>query len=238
MKPLVLIVEDEAPLVALLRYNLEKEGFAVAEATDGEEALLQIAERRPDAVLLDWMLPLVSGIEVCRQIRRAPATRSMPVIMLTARGEEGDRVRGLNSGADDYVVKPFSLSELVARLRAVIRRAQPNADEQILRYADVTMDLVAHRVSRGGKPVHLGPTEFRLLRHFLQHPRRVFSREQLLDQVWSQDAEIELRTVMSISGGCARRSTKPVREICCAPCGRSATPSTASAESGVRRAAA
>jgi two-component system, OmpR family, phosphate regulon response regulator PhoB len=195
MKPLVLIVEDEAPLVALLRYNLEKEGFAVAEATDGEEALLQIAERRPDAVLLDWMLPLVSGIEVCRQIRRAPATRSMPVIMLTARGEEGDRVRGLNSGADDYVVKPFSLSELVARLRAVIRRAQPNADEQSLRYADVTMDLVAHRVSRGGKPVHLGPTEFRLLRHFLHHPRRVFSREQLLDQVWSQDAEIELRTV-------------------------------------------
>jgi len=188
VKPLVLIVEDEAPLVALLRYNLEKEGFAVAEATDGEEALLQIAERRPDAVLLDWMLPLVSGIEVCRQIRRAPATRSMPVIMLTARGEEGDRVRGLNSGADDYVVKPFSLSELVARLRAVIRRAQPNADEQVLRYADVTMDLVAHRVSRGGKPVHLGPTEFRLLRHFLQHPRRVFSREQLLDQVWSQDA--------------------------------------------------
>jgi two-component system phosphate regulon response regulator PhoB len=195
VKPLVLIVEDEAPLVALLRYNLEKEGFAVAEAADGEEALLQIAERRPDAVLLDWMLPLVSGIEVCRQIRRAPSTRSMPVIMLTARGEEGDRVRGLNSGADDYVVKPFSLSELVARLRAVIRRAQPNADEQMLRYADVTMDLVAHRVSRAGKPVHLGPTEFRLLRHFLQYPRRVFSREQLLDQVWSQDAEIELRTV-------------------------------------------
>jgi len=195
VKPLVLIVEDEAPLVALLRYNLEKEGFAVAEAADGEEALLQIAERKPDAVLLDWMLPLVSGIEVCRQIRRAPATRSMPVIMLTARGEEEDRVRGLNSGADDYVVKPFSLSELVARLRAVIRRAQPNADEQILHYADVTMDLVAHRVSRAGKPVHLGPTEFRLLRHFLQSPQRVFSREQLLDQVWSQDAEIELRTV-------------------------------------------
>jgi len=195
VKPLVLVVEDEAPLVTLLRYNLEKEGFAVAEAADGEEALLRIAEQKPDAVLLDWMLPLLSGIEVCRQIRRAPATRSLPVIMLTARGEEGDRVRGLNSGADDYVVKPFSLSELVARLRAVIRRAQPNADEQILRYADVTMDLVAHRVSRGGKPVHLGPTEFRLLRHFLRHPRRVFSREQLLDQVWSQDAEIELRTV-------------------------------------------
>ena len=195
MKPLVLVVEDEAPLVTLLRYNLEKEGFAVAEAADGEEALLRIAEQKPDAVLLDWMLPLLSGIEVCRQIRRAPATRSLPVIMLTARGEEGDRVRGLNSGADDYVVKPFSLGELVARLRAVIRRAQPNAGEDVLRYADVTMDLVAHRVSRAGDPVHLGPTEFRLLRHFLQHPARVFSREQLLDRIWGQYAEVELRTV-------------------------------------------
>jgi len=195
VKPLVLVVEDEAPLVTLLRYNLEKEGFAVAEASDGEEALLRIAEQKPDAVLLDWMLPLLSGIEVCRQIRRAPATRTLPVIMLTARGEEGDRVRGLNSGADDYVVKPFSLGELVARLRAVIRRAQPSAAEEVLRYADVTMDLVAHRVSRAGKPVHLGPTEFRLLRHFLQYPARVFSRGQLLDRVWGQDAEIELRTV-------------------------------------------
>jgi two-component system phosphate regulon response regulator PhoB len=195
VKPLVLVVEDEAPLVTLLRYNLEKEGFAVAEAADGEEALLRIAEQKPDAVLLDWMLPLLSGIEVCRQIRRAPATRSLPVIMLTARGEEGDRVRGLNSGADDYVVKPFSLGELVARLRAVIRRAQPNAGEDVLRYADVTMDLVAHRVSRAGKPVHLGPTEFRLLRHFLQNPARVFSREQLLDRIWGHYAEVELRTV-------------------------------------------
>ena len=195
MKPLVLVVEDEAPLVTLLRYNLEKEGFAVAEAADGEEALLRIAEQKPDAVLLDWMLPLLSGIEVCRQIRRAPATRSLPVIMLTARGEEGDRVRGLNSGADDYVVKPFSLGELVARLRAVIRRAQPNAGEDVLRYADVTMDLVAHRVSRAGQPVHLGPTEFRLLRHFLQNPARVFSREQLLDRIWGHYVEVELRTV-------------------------------------------
>jgi two-component system phosphate regulon response regulator PhoB len=195
VKPLVLVVEDEAPLVTLLRYNLEKEGFAVAEAADGEEALLRIAEHKPDAVLLDWMLPLLSGIEVCRQIRRAPATRSLPVIMLTARGEEGDRVRGLNSGADDYVVKPFSLGELVARLRAVIRRAQPNAGEDVLRYADVTMDLVAHRVSRAGEPVHLGPTEFRLLRHFLQNPARVFSREQLLDRIWGHYAEVELRTV-------------------------------------------
>jgi two-component system, OmpR family, phosphate regulon response regulator PhoB len=195
VKPLVLVVEDEAPLVTLLRYNLEKEGFAVAEAADGEEALLRIAEQKPDAVLLDWMLPLLSGIEVCRQIRRAPATRSLPVIMLTARGEEGDRVRGLNSGADDYVVKPFSLGELVARLRAVIRRAQPNAGEEVLRYADVTMDLVAHRVSRAGQPVHLGPTEFRLLRHFLQNPARVFSCEQLLDRIWGHYAEVELRTV-------------------------------------------
>jgi len=195
MKPRVLIVEDEAPLVTMLRYNLEREGFAVDEATDGEEALLRIAEQRPDAVLLDWMLPLVSGLEVCRRIRRVPATRSLPVIMLTARGEEGDRIRGLDSGADDYVVKPFSPSELVARLRAVIRRAQPSAAANVLRYADVEMDLTAYRVSRAGRPVHLGPTEFRLLRHFLQHPSRVFSREQLLDRVWGHESEVEMRTV-------------------------------------------
>ncbi len=195
MKPLVLIVEDEAPLVTMLRYNLEREGFAVEEAADGEEALLRIAEHRPDAVLLDWMLPLVSGLEVCRQLRRAPNTRSLPVIMLTARGEEGDRIRGLDSGADDYVIKPFSPSELVARLRAVIRRAQPSAAENLLRYADVAMDLPAHRVTRDGHPVHLGPTEYRLLYHFLQHPGRVFSREQLLDRVWGHDSDIEMRTV-------------------------------------------
>jgi two-component system phosphate regulon response regulator PhoB len=167
----------------------------VAEASDGEEALLSIAERKPDAVLLDWMLPAVSGIEVCRQIRRATATRVMPIIMLTARTDEADRIRGLNSGADDYVVKPFSPSELVARLRAVIRRAQPSMAEDVLRYADLAMDLVAHRVSRADQPIHLGPTEFRLLRHFLQHPGRVFSREQLLDRVWGEDAELEMRTV-------------------------------------------
>jgi two-component system phosphate regulon response regulator PhoB len=195
VKPLVLIVEDEAPLVTLLRYNLEQEGFEVAEAVDGEEALLRIAEAKPDAVLLDWMLPNVSGIEVCRQLRRAPSTRAVPIIMLTARGEETDRVRGLNSGADDYVVKPFSPSELIARLRAVIRRAQPSAGEDVLRYEDLTMDLVAHRVTRNGSAIHLGPTEFRLLRHFLQYPGRVFSREQLLDRVWGQDTEVEIRTV-------------------------------------------
>ena len=195
MKPLVLIVEDEAPLVTLLRYNLEKEGFAVCSAGDGEEALLQIAENKPDAVLLDWMLPLVSGLEVCRQIRRSPSSRSLPIILLTARGEEADRVRGLDSGADDYIVKPFSPSELVARLRAVIRRAQPSAADDTLHYADVAMDLAAHRVSRAGRPVHLGPTEFRLLHHFLLYPGRVFSREHLLDRVWGPHAEVEMRTV-------------------------------------------
>jgi len=195
LKPLVLIVEDEAALVTMLRYNLEREGFAVCAASDGEEALVQIAERKPDVVLLDWMLPLVSGIEVCRQIRRAPASRTLPIVMLTARGEEGDRIRGLNSGADDYVVKPFSPAELIARLRAVIRRAQPTSAEEVLRFADLALDLVAHRVSRGGRPIHLGPTEFRLLRFLMQHPGRVFSREQLLDQVWGHDVYVEARTV-------------------------------------------
>ena len=195
MKPHVLIIEDEAPLVAMLRYNLEKEGFEVSEAGDGEEALLRIAEEKPDVVLLDWMLPLVSGLEVCRQIRRAPSSRSLPIILLTARGEEADRVRGLDSGADDYVVKPFSPSELIARLRAVMRRARPAATEEVLRFADVAMDLAAYRVSRSGRPIHLGPTEFRLLRHLLQNPGRVFTREQLLDAVWGHDVYVEARTV-------------------------------------------
>jgi two-component system, OmpR family, phosphate regulon response regulator PhoB len=195
MKPLVLIVEDEAPLVTMLRYNLEKEGFEVAEACDGEEALAKINERKPDAVLLDWMLPLVSGIEVCRQIRRSPKMRGLPVIMLTARGAEGDRVRGLDSGADDYVVKPFSPSELVARLRAVMRRSQPATNGETLRFADISMDLSAHRVARNGRVLHLGPTEYRLLRFFMQHPGRVFSREQLLDGVWGHDVYVEPRTV-------------------------------------------
>lgn len=195
MKQRVLIVEDEAALVDLLRYNLENEGFDVDQAGDGDEALLRIAEHPPDAILLDWMLPMVSGLEVCRRLRRGPQTRSLPIIMLTARGEEGDRIRGLNSGADDYVVKPFSPSELVARLRAVMRRAGGSAAEDVLRFADVEMDPVAHRVARAGKPIHLGPTEYRLLQHFMQNPGRVFSREQLLDRVWGHDAEVELRTV-------------------------------------------
>lgn len=195
MKPLILIVEDEAPIVTLLRYNLEREGFRVIEAGDGEEALLLATERKPDLVLLDWMLPLLSGIEVCRRLRRSSDGKNTPIIMLTARGEEGDRVRGLNSGADDYVTKPFSPSELIARVRAVLRRARPSTEEETLRYGDLLMDLAAHRVKRSSRDIHLGPTEFRLLRHFLEHPGRVFSREQLLDTVWGPDVYVEPRTV-------------------------------------------
>jgi len=195
MKPRILIVEDEAALVTLLRYNLESEGFDVDVAMDGEEAILLCQENKPDLVVLDWMLPLLSGVEVCRRLRRAPETKALPIIILTARGEEGDRVRGLNAGADDYVTKPFSPVELVARIRAVMRRARPGADAEVLRFADLEMDLAAHRVRRGDRDVRLGPTEFRLLRHFLENPGRVFSREQLLDRVWGPDVYVEPRTV-------------------------------------------
>jgi two-component system, OmpR family, phosphate regulon response regulator PhoB len=195
LKPLVLIVEDEADLVTLLKYNLEKENFRTLSAGDGEEALLLASEQVPSLVLLDWMLPLMSGLEVCRQMRRNPKTRDIPIIMLTARGEEADKVRGLNSGADDYIAKPFSPTELVARMRAVLRRSSPGLAEELLSFGDVILDLAAHRVRRQGRDVHLGPTEFRLLRHFMQHPGRVFSREQLLDLVWGHDVYVEPRTV-------------------------------------------
>ena len=194
-RPTILIVEDEPALVTLLQYNFEAAGYAVATAGDGEEALVQIAERRPDLVVLDWMLPAVSGIEVCRQLRRKAETRDLPIVMLTARGEEGDRVRGLESGADDYVTKPFSPAELVARVRAVLRRSRPALSQEVLAYADLSMDLATHRVSRGGRQLHLGPTEFRLLRYFMEHPARVFAREQLLDAVWGHDVYVEPRTV-------------------------------------------
>jgi len=193
--PLILVVEDEAALVTLLRYNLEREGFRVAEARDGEEALLMAREQKPDLVILDWMLPLLSGLEVCRQLRRGPDTRSVPIIMLTARGEEGDKLRGLDSGADDYVTKPFSPSELIARIRAALRRARPAMNGESLQFEDLTMDLAAHRVRRRGRDIHLGPTEFRLLRYLMEHQGRVFSREQLLDMVWGQDVYVEPRTV-------------------------------------------
>ncbi len=195
MQPYILVMEDEDALSTLLQYNLEKEGYEVAVAQDGEEGWLMIEERQPDLVLLDWMLPKLSGIEVCRRIRSKSETRNLPVIMLTARGEETDRVRGLDTGADDYMTKPFSMTELTARMRAVLRRIRPGLADDRVNHADIIMDRVAHRVSRAGKEIHLGPTEFRLLDHFLKHPGRVFSREQLLDAVWGSDVYVEARTV-------------------------------------------
>ncbi len=195
MKPLILIVEDEAALVTMLRYNLEKEGYRVCDAGDGEEALTMVAERKPDLVVLDWMLPSLSGIEVCRQLRRKPTTRELPIIMLTARGEEGDKIRGLNTGADDYMTKPFSLPELMARVRALLRRVQPMPQKGLLTYGDLSLDQAAHRVTRSERAIHLGPTEFRLLQFFLQHPGNVFSREELLNAVWGPDIYVEPRTV-------------------------------------------
>lgn len=195
MQPNILIVEDETALVELLTYNLEKAGFRTAVARDGDEAMLAVEEARPDLVLLDWMLPYVSGIEICRRLRRNTDTRDLPIILLTARGEEGDRVRGLEAGADDYVVKPFSPSELIARVRAVMRRTRPAFDKEVLSYSDILMDNATHRVTRSDRPIALGPTEYRLLRFLLEHPGRVYSREQLLDSVWGRDADVELRTV-------------------------------------------
>ena len=193
--PTILVVEDEAALVTMLRYNLEKQGFRVEEAGDGEEALVRIVEAKPDLVLLDWMLPSLSGIEVCRQIRRRSTTRDLPIIMLTARTEDQDLVRGLNTGADDYITKPFSTEALLARIRALLRRATPAMDRGNLSFHDIAMDLASHRVTRAGCAVHLGPTEYRLLEFLLLHPRRVFSREELLDAVWGQDIHVEPRTV-------------------------------------------
>ena len=191
----ILIVEDESALSTLLSYNLEKEGFAVTIAADGEQAVQALAENPPDLVLLDWMLPHLSGIEICRRIRRDPATSGLPVIMLTARGEEADRIRGLETGADDYVTKPFSPAELVARVRALLRRARPTAGADELAAGDIVMDLAAYRVRIAGADVELGPTEFRLLRHFMEHPGRVYSRDQILDAVWGRDINVEDRTV-------------------------------------------
>jgi two-component system phosphate regulon response regulator PhoB len=194
-KPLVLIVEDEAALMTMLRYNLEKQGFRVEEAGDGEEALTRINELKPDMVLLDWMLPHLSGIEVCRQLRRRPATRELPVIMITARSEDQDAVRGLNTGADDYVTKPFSTEALVARMRALMRRSNTVPAKGELRFHDIVLDLGAHRISRNGRPLHLGPTEYRLMEFLMQRPRRVFSREELLDAIWGPSIHVEPRTV-------------------------------------------
>ena len=195
MTPHVLVVEDEDALSALLQYNLDKEGYQVSVAADGEEALVVVDETPPDLIVLDWMLPKVSGVEVCRRLRARPETRNMPIIMLTARGEESDRIRGLDTGADDYIVKPFSMHELAARIRAVLRRIRPGLADDRLHHGDIVVDRVAHRVRRANLEIHLGPTEFRLLDYLMQHPGRVFSREQLLDAVWGSDVYVEARKV-------------------------------------------
>jgi two-component system phosphate regulon response regulator PhoB len=193
--PHVLVVEDEEALGQLLKYNLEKEGYRVSVATDGEEAMVIADETGPDLVILDWMLPKAPGIEVCRRLRAKQETRNTPIVMLTARSEETDRVRGLDIGADDYITKPFAMGELLARLRAVMRRIRPGLADDKITCGDIVMDRVSHRVKRSGREVHLGPTEFRILDHLMQHPGRVFSREQLLDAVWGSDVYVEARTV-------------------------------------------
>ena len=200
-KPALLLVEDDRALADLLMWHFDREGYDVVRTGDGDEALLLAEERTPDLVILDWMIEGVSGIEVCRRLRRREETAHVPIIMLTARGEESDRIRGLETGADDYVTKPFSPRELIARVGAVLRRVRPALAGKQLAYDDIEMDVGAHRVRRGGRIIQLGPTEFRLLRHFLQHPGlmenpgRVFSRERLLDAVWPRDRDIDARTV-------------------------------------------
>ena len=191
----ILLVEDEEALAALLDYNLGREGFAVRVAGDGDEAMTAIEEEQPDLVLLDWMLPGLSGIEICRRIRAKPELGDMPVIMLTARGEEADRIRGLDTGADDYLTKPFSVPELIARVRALLRRARPMISSEVATFGDLVLDRETRRVHRADREVRLGPTEFRLLDCLLQRPGRVYSREQLLDMVWGRDVYIEARTV-------------------------------------------
>ncbi|HVZ98905.1 MAG TPA: phosphate regulon transcriptional regulator PhoB [Caulobacterales bacterium] len=208
----VLVVEDEEALAQLLKYNLEKEGYRVSLAQDGEEALVVADETKPDLVLLDWMLPKQPGIEVCRRLRARQETRNTPIVMLTARDEENDRIRGLDTGADDYVLKPFSMVELLARLRAVMRRIRPGLADDKLRVGDIVMDRVAHRVRRGPREVHLGPTEFKILDHLMQYPGRVFSREQLLDAVWGSDVYVEARTV-DVHIGRLRKALNEAPEI-------------------------
>ena len=191
----LLLVEDDRPLAELVRFHFDRAGYDVTRTGDGEEALILAEEVRPDLIILDWMIEGISGIEVCRRLRRRPATANLPIIMLTARGEESDRIRGLETGADDYLTKPFSPKELIARASAVMRRVRPALAAEALDYGGIEMDLAAHRVRRHGKAIQLGPTEYRLLRHFLENPGRVFSREQLLEAVWQHSEDIELRTV-------------------------------------------
>jgi two-component system phosphate regulon response regulator PhoB len=208
----ILIVEDEEPLTMLLRYNLEAAGYVVDSAARGDEAELKLRETTPDLIVLDWMLPGLSGIELCRRLRARTATAQLPIIMLTARGEETDRVRGLATGADDYIVKPFSVPELLARVSALLRRAKPERVNAILSAGDITLDRERRRVLRGNDEVELGPTEFRLLEYLMQSPGRVFSREQLLDGVWGSDVYIDERTV-DVHVGRLRKALSPGREV-------------------------
>jgi two-component system, OmpR family, phosphate regulon response regulator PhoB len=195
MNPRILIVEDEEALTLLLRYNLEAAGYDIESVARGDDADLRLREAIPDLVILDWMLPGVSGIELCRRLRSRPETRQLPIVMLTARGEESERVRGLSTGADDYVVKPFSVPELLARVQALLRRASPERVADVLGFGDIAIDREKKRVTRGGRPIDLGPTEYRLLEFLMERPGRVFSREQLLDGVWGSDIYIDERTV-------------------------------------------
>lgn len=195
LKPHILVVEDEEAIATMVQYNLEKEGFEVSMAHDGEEGLQMVKERQPDLVLLDWMMPNLSGVEVCERLRATDGTMNIPIIMLTARGEESDRIRGLDTGADDYMVKPFSPKELVARIHAVLRRLRPAFSKRKLNFGDLHVDLSAHKVMFNDIQIRVGPTEFRLLAHFMEHPGHIYSREQLLDHVWGQDIYVESRTV-------------------------------------------
>lgn len=217
-EPLILLVEDEPAQQEVLAYNLKSEGFRLVTVAEGDEALLVAEEQCPDAIVLDWMLPKVSGIEVCRQLRARTQTKDVPIMMLTARGDETDRIRGLECGADDYIVKPYSVNELIARLRALLRRTRPSSVGQILSHGTLTVDTQQHKVSLNGQRVKLGPTEFRLLVTFLEKPGRVWEREQLLDRVWGREADIDLRTV-DVHVGRLRKAlrgsgqTDPIRTV-------------------------
>ena len=191
----ILVIEDDPSLTELIKYNLEQESYAVKIEMDGEEGLLSAQTELPDLILLDWMLPNLSGIEVCRRLRRGKSTKSIPIIMLTARSEENERIRGLDTGADDYITKPFSPKELVARIKAILRRIRPAFSEETLEYGGIVMDLSYRKIKRDGESIHLGPTEFNILKFFMENPRRVFSREQLLDMVWGNDIYVEARTI-------------------------------------------
>jgi two-component system, OmpR family, phosphate regulon response regulator PhoB len=212
MTATILVIEDEEPIQVLLRYNLESEGYRVRASAQGEDAMFLIDEERPDLILLDWMLPGISGIEVCRMVRTRPETRDIPIIMLTARSEEPERVRGLATGADDYLVKPFSVPELLVRIKTILRRVNPEAVNDQLKAGDLVLDRRVKRVNRGPRDINLSPTEFRLLEQLMRNPGRVYSRAQLLDTVWGRDVDVDERTV-DVHVGRLRKSLSRGREL-------------------------